>query len=105
MPWNSGRHDCDPKKLSTTWKLGHHLRADERRWPTNEERSKFMPLIQLLEVLIVVGVLLWLVNRFIPMQATIKSILNGVVVIAVVLWLLNVFGLFHSLSNVRIGRG
>ena len=56
-----------------------------------------MPLIQLLEVLIVVGVLLWLVNRFIPMQSSIKSILNGVVVIAVVLWLLNVFGLFHSL--------
>ncbi len=51
-----------------------------------------MPLIQLLEVLIVVGVLLWLVNRFIPMQGSIKSILNGVVVIAVVLWLLNVFG-------------
>jgi len=53
-----------------------------------------MPLIQLLEVLIVVGVLLWLVNRFIPMQGQIKSILNGVVVIAVVLWLLNIFGLF-----------
>jgi hypothetical protein len=67
------------------------------------ERSKIMPLIQLLEVLIVVGVLLWLVNRFIPMQGTIKSILNGVVVIAVVLWLLNVFGLFHSLSRIRIG--
>ena len=62
-----------------------------------------MPLIQLLEVLIVVGVLLWLVNRFIPMQGSIKSILNGVVVIAVVLWLLNVFGLFHSLSRIRIG--
>jgi hypothetical protein len=70
-----------------------------------KERSKIMPLIQLVEVLIVVGVLLWLVNRFIPMQASIKSILNGVVVIAVVLWLLNVFGLFHSLSNVRIGKG
>jgi len=49
-----------------------------------EERSKVMPLIQLLEVLVVVGVLLWLVNRFIPMQGSIKSILNGVVVIAVV---------------------
>ena len=46
-----------------------------------------MPLIQIVQVLIVVGVLLWLVNRFIPMQATLKSILNGVVVIAVVLWL------------------
>ena len=62
-----------------------------------------MPLIQLLEVLIVVGVLLWLVNRFIPMQGSIKSILNGVVVIAVVLWLLNVFGLFHSLSRIHVG--
>jgi len=62
-----------------------------------------MPLLQVLEVLIVVGVLLWLVNRFIPMQGTIKSILNGVVVIALVLWLLNVFGLLHSLSKMRVG--
>jgi hypothetical protein len=66
-------------------------------------KVKIMPLIQLLEVLIVVGVLLWLVNRFIPMQSSIKSILNGVVVIAVVLWLLNVFGLFHSLSGIHVG--
>ena len=62
-----------------------------------------MPLIQVLEMLIVVGVVLWLVNRFIPMQASIKSILNGVVVIAVVLWLLNIFGLFHSLARIRVG--
>jgi hypothetical protein len=62
-----------------------------------------MPLLQVLEVLIVVGVLLWLVNRFIPMQGTIKSILNGVVVIALVLWLLNIFGLFHSLSKMHVG--
>jgi hypothetical protein len=62
-----------------------------------------MPLIQLVEILIVVGVLLWMVNRFIPMQGTIKSILNGVVVIAVVLWLLNAFGLFHSLSRIHVG--
>jgi len=61
-----------------------------------------MLLIQLLEVLIVVGVLLWLVNLFMPMQASIKSILNGVVVI-VVLWLLNVFGLFHSLTRIHVG--
>ena len=53
-----------------------------------------MPLLQILMVLIAVGVLLWLVDRFIPMQGTIKSILNGVVVIATVLWLLNIFGLF-----------
>ncbi len=62
-----------------------------------------MPLVQILLALIVVGVLLWLVNRFIPMQGSIKSILNGVVVIAVVLWLLNIFGLFHSLAHIRIG--
>ena len=64
-----------------------------------------MPLLQLAEILIVVGVLLWLVNRFIPMQGSIKSILNGIVVIAVVLWLLNLFGLFHTLSGVRVGKG
>jgi hypothetical protein len=64
-----------------------------------------MPLIQVVITLIVVGILLWLVNRFIPMQESIKSILNGVVVIAVVLWLLNVFGLFHNVSNIRIGKG
>jgi hypothetical protein len=63
-----------------------------------------MPLFQLVEVLIVVGVVLWLVNRFIPMQATIKSILNAVVVIAVVLWLLNVTGLLHSFAGIRVGR-
>jgi hypothetical protein len=57
----------------------------------------------LLEVLIMAGVLLWLVNRFIPMQGTIKSILNGVVIIAVVLWLLNVFGIFHSMSRMHVG--
>ncbi len=61
-----------------------------------------MPLLQLVFVLIVVGVLLWLVNSFIPMAGSIKSILNAVVVIVVVLWLLNVFGLFHSLSHVRV---
>lgn len=63
-----------------------------------------MPLLQIVIALVVVGVLLWLVNRFIPMQGTIKSILNAVVIICVVLWLLNVFGLFHSLSNIRVGR-
>jgi hypothetical protein len=61
-----------------------------------------MPLLQIIVVLIVVGVLLWLVN-LIPMQGTIKSILNAVVVIAVVLWLLNVFGLLSFLSHVRVG--
>ncbi len=61
-----------------------------------------MPLIHIFLVLIVVGVLLWLVNSFIPMARPIKSILNAVAVIAVVLWLLNVFGVLHSLSRIRI---
>ena len=63
-----------------------------------------MPLIQLVVILIVIGVLLWLVNNYIPMQRSIKGILNAVVVIAVVLWLLNVFGLFSSISGLRVGR-
>jgi hypothetical protein len=63
-----------------------------------------MPLIQLVVVLIVVGVLLWLVNNYIPMDRKIKQILNIVVVIAVVLWLLSVFGLLSSLSNIHVGR-
>jgi cation transporter-like permease len=62
-----------------------------------------MPLVTVVMVLIVVGVLLWLINRFIPMQGTIKSILNAVVVIVVVLWLLNVFGLFSSFAHIRVG--
>lgn len=63
-----------------------------------------MPLINLVLTLIVVGVLLWLVNRFIPMQGQIKGILNGIVVIVVVLWLLRVFGLFDYLTQFRVGH-
>jgi hypothetical protein len=63
-----------------------------------------MPLISVIVVLLVVGVLLWLVNTYIPMQGTIKSILNAVVVIAVVLWLLQVFGLMNVLDGIRVGK-
>jgi hypothetical protein len=63
-----------------------------------------MPLVTVVLTLAVVGVLLWLVNRFIPMQSQIKGILNGVVVIAVVLWLLKVFGLFQYLTQFRVGH-
>jgi len=63
-----------------------------------------MPLIQLVMVLVVVGVILWVINSYIPMQATIKKILNVVVIIAVVLWLLSVFGLIGNLSTIRIGK-
>jgi len=63
-----------------------------------------MPLLQVVLVLVVIGVLLWLVDRFIPMASSIKSILNAVVTIAVVLWLLNIFGLMHYLTNIHIGK-
>lgn len=61
-----------------------------------------MAFLQLLTALAVIGVLLWLVNRFVPMQSTMKSILKGVVVISVVLWLLQIFGLFQSISRMRV---
>jgi len=61
-----------------------------------------MPLLSIVLVLIVVGVLLWLVNTYIPMDGKIKSILNAVVVIVVIVWLLQVFGLIGSLRSFRI---
>ena len=63
-----------------------------------------MPLINVVLTLIVVGVLLWLVNSYIPMAGSIKTILNGVVIIVVVLWLLSVFGLIGELSTIRVGK-
>lgn len=63
-----------------------------------------MSLINLVIILIAVGVILWLINNYIPMDHKIKTILNVVVVIAVILWLLNVFGVIGSLSGLRIGR-
>lgn len=61
-----------------------------------------MPLITVLLVLIIVGVLLWLVNTYIPMDSKIKSIFNIVVVIFVIIWLLKVFGVFNDLMNVHV---
>ena len=63
-----------------------------------------MSLISLVIVLIVVGVLLWLVNSFVPMEATIKKILNVVVIIVVVLWLLYAFGLLDRGNDIRVPR-
>lgn len=75
-----------------------------KEYTHQKNKEVTMPLLQVVIILIVVGVLLWLVNSYIPMQATINKILNAVVVIAVVLWLLNVFGLFNSMSNMHIGN-
>jgi hypothetical protein len=63
-----------------------------------------MPLIHLIIVLVVVGVILWLINNYIPMDRKIKSILNVVVVIVVILWLLSVFGVLGSISGLHVGK-
>ena len=61
-----------------------------------------MSLIGLVVTLVVVGVLLWLLNNYVPMDGKIKSIINVVVVIAVVIWVLQAFGLVGSLRDIRI---
>ena len=63
-----------------------------------------MPLVQVLIALIVVGFVLWLINTFIPMAGSIKSLLNVVVIIVVVGWLLNIFGLMHYITNFHVNR-
>ncbi len=62
-----------------------------------------MSLISIAIILIIIGVLLGLVNRLLPMAASIKTILNAVVVICVILWLLQVFGIF-TIAGVNLPR-
>jgi hypothetical protein len=63
-----------------------------------------MPLANVVIILIIVGVVLWLINQFIPMAGSIKSILNAVVVIAVIVWLLNVFGFMATtIPKIHVG--
>lgn len=61
-----------------------------------------MPLISLVITLVVVGIVLWLINTYIPMDAKIKKILNIVVVICVVLWLLSAFGVLGHTNDIRV---
>jgi len=61
-----------------------------------------MPLLTILIVLVVVGVILWLINNYVPMDRKIKNILNVVAVIVVVIWLLQVFGVLGSLKNLKV---
>jgi hypothetical protein len=62
-----------------------------------------MSLLGLIITLVVVGVLLWLLNNYVPMDGKIKRIINVVVVVVVVIWLLQAFGLLGSLRNIRVG--
>jgi predicted membrane protein len=68
------------------------------------EEHKQMPLLNIVVALIVVGVALWLINRFIPMASSIKAILNVVVVVAVGVWVLKAVGLWGDVSSYRITR-
>lgn len=61
-----------------------------------------MPLLNVVLTLIIVGVVLWLINTYIPMQATIQKILNVVVVIVVVLWLLHGFGIINNSGDIHL---
>jgi hypothetical protein len=61
-----------------------------------------MPILHVLITLIVAGVILWLVNSYIPMDGKIKKILNAVVTILVILWLLSTFGIIDSMRSVRL---
>ena len=64
-----------------------------------------MLLGHLIIVLVVIGILLWLINTYIPMQATIKRIMNAVVVIGAVLWVLSAFGILSDFGAIRVGHG
>ncbi len=61
-----------------------------------------MSLLTIILVLIVAGVILWLINSYIPMDSKIKSILNAVVVIIIVIWLLKAFGLLDSIKSINV---
>jgi hypothetical protein len=63
-----------------------------------------MPLLNVVVLLIVVGVVLYLINRYIPMASSIKTILNVVVIVAVCVWLLQAAGLWASVANFRLNR-
>ena len=62
-----------------------------------------MPLVTVVVYLVIVGVVLWLINNYIPMDGKIRQIVNAVVVVAVVVWLLQVFGVMGPLSRIRVG--
>lgn len=63
-----------------------------------------MNLVSLIITLVVIGVTMWVINNYLPMEANIKKILNIAVIIVVVLWLLGAVGLFNSFPNVRVGQ-
>jgi hypothetical protein len=63
-----------------------------------------MSLISLIVVLVIIGVVMYLINAYIPMEANIKRLLNIAVIIFLVIWMLSAFGLLGPLSTIRIGK-
>jgi len=63
-----------------------------------------MGLLTLILVLVLVGIVMWLINKYIPMDGTIKTILNIAVVVFLIIWLLQAFGLFSGLNDIHIGK-
>ena len=61
-----------------------------------------MPILTIILIIVLVGVLLWALNSFVPMDAKVKSILNLVVVILLIVWLLRAFGVIGALSNIHV---
>ena len=68
----------------------------------NNEKGSLLSLISIIVALVIIGVVLWLINTYIPMDGKIKSLLNIVVIIAVILWLLKAFGIWSYLSHVHV---
>lgn len=63
-----------------------------------------MSLLSLILVLVIIGVMLWLINNYVPMDNKIKKILNVVVVVAVIIWVAGIFlGGWHGIESIRIG--
>jgi type IV secretory pathway TrbL component len=69
----------------------------------SQRKGGNMSLISLIVTLVVIGVILWAVNTYIPMDGKIKNILNIVVVVAVVFWLLSAFGILARMGSVHVG--
>ena len=92
-------NDAKRGQARTTEFAPSHLQLHTHNLTENQ-----MDLISLVVTLIVVGVLLWLVNNYIPMDGQIKRLLNAVVVISTVIWLLNAFGVLNSIRGVHVGK-
>jgi hypothetical protein len=63
-----------------------------------------MPILHLVIVLALIGFGMWALNKYVPMQPTIKKVLNIAVIIAVILWLLSVFGILPNIANIHVGK-